>query len=328
MSRATRLSTGTTPTPQARLAPGAETAIACIGLGNIGSGVAANLIRAGYRVRVCDLDPAKVDALVASGATGSADVDAAVAGADVVVTSLPGPPQIEAVAGAILDTLAAGTIWMELSTNDPDGARRLAARASNRGVGFIDAPVSGGPEGAAAGTLSIYVGGDADTVQRAMPVLSVFGARIDRLGPVGAGLMAKIAQVTLCYTQTVTLTEAWLLGVKGGVDPAKMLEVIQHSAGASYCADAYGPEILAGTFDASFPLRHALKDLRLAVSLADAVGADLPFMNRVADLYANAVDTFGPDEGHCRAAEMIEARNDVYLRQPADRSRHPDTMGD
>jgi len=290
-----------------------EPNIALIGLGNIGGGVARNLVRAGFDVCVFDLDESKVSELTALGATAAASVSEVAADADIVLTSLPGPAQIRAVADELVPALRPSSLWIELSTNDASTAAVLSTQCLAAEVGLIDAPVSGGPEGAEAGSLSIYVGGDDDDVAKAMPVLKAIGARIDHLGVHGAGLTAKIAQVILCYTQTITLIEALLLGAKGGVDPAKMLELIQHSAGTSYCATAYGPEILAGTYDASFPLSHAVKDLRLAMELADSMGAELPFTERVAELYAAAEAEFGSEAGHCLAAQLIEQRNDLVL---------------
>lgn len=289
--------------------------VACIGLGNIGSGVATNLIGAGHEVCVADLDPAKVQALVDRGAVAAPDAAAAAVDAEVIVTSLPGPKQIRHVGSEILPAMAQGATWIEMSTNDLATLHELSAKANDAGVSLIDAPVSGGPEGAAAGTLSIFVGGDSKAVERVLPLLHAVGKKVDHLGPSGAGIVAKIAQVTLCYTQTVTLIEALLLGVKGGVEPAKMLDLIQNSAGTSYCADVYGPEILAGTYDPSFPISHAAKDMRLAMEMASIVGADLPFTERVAELYAETEVEFGPAAPHCLAAQLVERRNDLILHQ-------------
>lgn len=289
--------------------------IAVIGLGNIGGGVARNLAATGHHLTVVDLDPAKVSDLVAVGAIAGASVAAAAADADVVFTSLPGPKHIVSVGAEIVPVMRPGAVWVEMSTNDLDTARSLAAMCDAAHVELVDAPVSGGPEGALAGSLSIFVGGDEAAVALIRPLLEVVGDRIDHLGPQGAGIVAKIAQVTLCYTQTVTLIEALILGVKGGVSPSKMLELIQHSAGTSYCATAYGPEILAGTYDASFPLSHAAKDMRLAMEMAGTMGVDLPFTRDVAALYAEAEEIFGSGAAHCLAAQLIERRNDVLLHE-------------
>lgn len=294
---------------------GAARSLAVIGLGNIGGGVARNLVAAGHAVTVVDLDPAKVAALVALGAAATESAAEAAASADVVFTSLPGPKQIAAVGAEIVPAMQPGSTWIEMSTNDLDTARALADQCATAGVRLIDAPVSGGPEGAEAGTLSIFVGGDAEPVTDVLELLHDVGSKVDHLGPHGAGIVAKIAQVTLCYTQTVTLIEALLLGVKGGVAPDKMLDLIQNSAGTSYCATAYGPEILAGTYDTSFPLSHAAKDMRLAMEMADTMGVELPFTRDVAALYAEAETVFGSDAAHCLAAQLIERKNDLLLHQ-------------
>lgn len=289
--------------------------VAVIGLGNIGGGVAKNLVEAGHDVLVVDLDAERLAAAVASGAVAADDASSAAAHAEVTFTSLPGPKQIAAVADEILPTMSAGDTWVELSTNEPDTFRALHMRAAEFGIAMIDAPVSGGPEGALAGTLSIFVGAEAEPFAQIEPVLSDIGERIYALGPPGAGLAAKIAQVTLCYTQTVTLIESLLLGAKAGVNPETMLDVIINSAGTSYCATAYGPEILAGTYDASFPLSHAAKDLRLAMQLAESNGADLPFTKRVTELYDRAEAEFGSEAAHCLAARLIESDNDCILSE-------------
>ncbi len=293
------------------------TKTAVIGLGNIGGGVAANLLAAGHHVTVVDLDTERVAALVAQGAIAGADPGDAATGADVVFTSLPGPSQVEAVGRSLLGSLPPGAIWVELSTNDVPTARRLGAACDAAGVRLLDAPVSGGPEGAAAGTLSIYVGGERDDVAAVQPLLEVIGepTNVVHVGPRTAGIVAKIAQVTLCYTQTVALTEALTLGVKGGADGEVLLKLIQNSAGGSYVADVYGPELLAGTYDASFPLSHAAKDMRLAHELASTVSADLPLIADVATMYAQAEDAFGPNVGHVQAMQLLEQRNDLVFSE-------------
>ena len=289
--------------------------VSLIGLGNIGSGVAKNLLDAGHEVTVVDLDPNKVAIAVEQGATASPEAIAAVVNAEIVFTSLPGPPQIRAIADQILPVMEAGAFWIELSTNELDTFHELAQRATEFDVTLVDAPVSGGPEGAAAGTLSIFVGAEPEDFARVEATLFDIGERVTLLGPPGSGLIAKTAQVILCYTQTITLIEALLLGAKGGVDPKAMLDVIINSAGASYCATAYGPEILAGTYDASFPISHAAKDLRLAMELASAVGAEVPLTKSVAELYAQTQAEYGPDAAHCLAAQLIEKQNDLILSE-------------
>ncbi len=287
--------------------------VAFIGLGNMGGPMARNVVAAGFSTTVFDPDAAKVEAVIGATAATSA-VDAA-RNAEIVLTSLPGPTEVRSVGEELLAAMLPGSIWLDLSTNDIECARSLAATAAAAGVHLLDGPVTGGAEGAEAGTLSVLVGGDEATHTRAIPVLAAIGSRFDLIGPHGAGYVAKIASVSLCYLQSVCLTEALLLGVKGGVDPGRMLDIIQHSTGRSYVADRYGPEILSGGYDDTFDLKLAVKDLRLASELGAVVGTTLPFMDQVFDLYRDAEKSFGGDTPHLLAMQMLERMNDLILHK-------------
>ncbi len=294
------------------------TTIFFLGVGHMGGGMAANLARAGFDVLAFDLDEQRMTEAVANGCTAAESPRTGAAMADVVMSSLPGPRQIAAAGlgeDGLLAAMRPDTIWIDLSTNDLDTARSIGAAAGERSITVIDAPVSGGPEGAAAGTLSVYVGGPDEAVATCMPIFEAIGSNVDHLGPHGAGYVAKIAQVTLCYTQTVTFVEALMLGVKGGVAPAKMCELIQKSAGRSYVADVYGPEIVAGTYDESFSIALAAKDMRLAMEMASTMEADLPFMARVAERYAAAEAHYGSAAPHLLAAQMTETANELIFSE-------------
>lgn len=286
-----------------------------IGLGNMGNPMAHNLLDAGFDLTVADLDDSKTAHLVERGATKARSIIEAGGEASVVLTSLPGPTQVDAVSQELFASLQPGTIWIDLSTNDLECARRLESQAAGRNIDLLDAPVTGGAEGAEAGTLSLLVGGYQDVHARCVPIFEAIGSRFDLLGPYGAGYVAKIASVSLCYLHSVCLTEALLLGVKGGVSPASMLDVIQHSTGRSYVADRYGPEILNGGYDDTFALELAVKDLRLAAEMATTVGADLPFTNRTLELYRSTVETYGADAPHLLAMQAIEQSNDLILHE-------------
>ena len=294
------------------------TTIFFLGVGHMGGGMAANLAKAGFDVLAYDVSDDNLARAVANGCTAVESTAAGAAAANVVMTSLPGPMQISSAAqmnDGLLPNMRPGTTWIDLSTNDLDTARTLAEAAAERGITLIDAPVSGGPEGAAAGNLSVYVGGPDDAVATCADIFDAIGANVDHLGPHGAGYVAKIAQVTLCYTQTITFVEALILGVKGGVAPAKMTELIQKSAGRSYVADVYGPEIVAGTYDESFSLALAAKDMRLAMEMASTMGVDLPFMARVAERYAAAEAHYGSAAPHLLAAQITETDNDLRFSE-------------
>ncbi len=287
--------------------------VAFIGLGNMGGPMARNVVAAGFVTTVFDPEVSKAEAI--TGATVAASVVDAVRNAQVVLTSLPGPREVRSVGDELLASMPRGSIWLDLSTNDLDCARSLAADAAVAGIHLLDGPVTGGAEGAEAGTLSVLVGGDEATHARSMPVLAAIGSRFDLIGPHGAGYVAKIASVSLCYLQSVCLTEALLLGVKGGVDPERMLDIIQHSTGRSYVANRYGPEILSGGYDDTFDLKLAVKDLRLASELGAVVGTSLPFMDQVFALYCDAEESFGGGTPHLIAMQMLERMNDLILHQ-------------
>ena len=291
--------------------------IAFIGLGNMGAPMAANLVKAGFDLNVHDVDHNKAESLVKAGAHWADSIQAAVSEADVVMTSLPSPAIIKQVASAedgLIAHIREGAIWIELSTNNLDVWRDVRELAASKQVRTLDAPISGGAEGAAAGTLTVLVGGDQATFDECQPILSAIGKRIDYLGEAGAGYVAKIAQVVLCYLHSVALSEALMLGVKGGVPADKMLAIIQNSTGRSYVADRYGPSILNGDYDPTFELGLALKDMRLTLELAGQVMAELPMCRQVEQMYGQAVDQFGGKAPHLMAVKLLEQANDKPLR--------------
>lgn len=292
--------------------------IGFIGLGIMGNPMAQNLQRHGdYQLTVFDIDPARVDVLVDLGALPAASVAEAVAGMDLVLTSLPGPKQISEVAfddNGLFATIDAGAAWIDLSTNNLDTAGSIAATSREQGIDILDAPVSGGDEGARAGTLTILVGGERTVFERYQPVLEVIGERISQIGPHGAGYSAKIAQVVLCYLHSLALSEALMLGAKGGVDVKEMLSIIQNSTGGSYVADRYGPPILAGDYDPSFTVGLAHKDMRLAQEMADNLGIELPMCKLTTETYARAIEEFGFEANHLKAVRLLEQDNNTFLQ--------------
>ncbi|MBT8434137.1 MAG: NAD(P)-dependent oxidoreductase [Gammaproteobacteria bacterium] len=292
--------------------------IGFIGLGIMGNPMAENLVRNGqHQVKVFDIDQTRADNLVALGALRADSLVDAVEDADIVMTSLPGPRQIEAVAFAddgLFANLKAGVSWIELSTNNLEVSARIKRSAEAAGIQILDAPVSGGDEGARAGNLAILVGGEKGVFDFCLPILEIIGSRITLLGSHGAGYSAKIAQVILCYLHSLALSEAMMLGVKGGVDPAQMLSIIQNSTGKSYVADRYGPPILNGDYDPSFTVGLAHKDMKLAREMAQNLGISLPLCDLTTDTYARAVETYGFDANHLRVVRLLEEDNNTFLQ--------------
>jgi 3-hydroxyisobutyrate dehydrogenase-like beta-hydroxyacid dehydrogenase len=292
--------------------------IGFIGLGVMGNPMAQNLQRSGqHQLSVYDIDAARCATLGALGARPAADLTAAVRDVDVVMTSLPGPQQIEEVAlgdAGLIARMQPGAAWIDLSTNNLAVAEKIRTAAKARTIDILDAPVSGGDEGARAGNLTILVGGAQAVFERYLPLLEIMGERVTLLGAHGAGYSAKIAQVVLCYLHSLALSEALMLGVKGGVGPRQMLDIIRNSTGSSYVADRYGPPILDGDYDPSFTVGLAHKDMKLAVEMADSLGIRLPLCELTTDTYARALDTYGFEANHLRAVRLLEEDNNTFLQ--------------
>ena len=283
----------------------------------MGAPTALNIVKAQYSMVVNDLDKDKSTHLLKAGAVWADSAFDAVKGVDIVMTSLPGPKQVEALAigtNNILDNMKKGAIWIDLSTNNLDVMKKMQKQANERNIRIMDAPVSGGTEGAADGSLSIYVGGSAADYDEVKDLLNIIGNDVRHLGENGAGYVAKIAQVILCYLHSVALSEALMLGVKGGVNAGDMLDIIKNSTGRSYVSNRYGTAILDGTYDPGFTLGLAHKDMGLALNLAKSMGANLPLCEQVEDIYARAVQKYGFDRNHLMAVKLLEDDNGKDLR--------------
>ncbi len=285
--------------------------------------MAANLIASGqHQIAVYDIDKSKAQSLLELGATWIDDIPVTLNVADVVMTSLPGPVQINAFAfgndadakGA-LEHMQAGSTWIDLSTNNLSTCQQILTAANKKSIQFLDSPVSGGDEGARAGNLTMLVGGDQAVFEQHQDLLELLGSNISHLGQSGAGYAAKISQVILCYLHSVALSEALMLGIKAGVDAEKMLGIIQNSTGRSYVADRYGPPILDGDYDPSFALGLALKDMRLAMELADTLELELPMCDMVTQTYDRACEQYGFDANHLIAVRLLEEDNGTFLRR-------------
>ena len=248
--------------------------IAFIGLGNMGRHMAANLQKAGHDLIVHDARREAADAHVANGAQWAASAAEAAQGAELILTSLPGPRQVEDVAlgeGGILQGAAKGAVYADLSTSSPTLIRRIYAELGEQGIHVLDAPVSGGPRGAERATLQVMVGGDESVYERARPALLAIGDKVSYIGEIGSGAIAKLCHNALSYCATLALAEVFTLGVKAGVTPEKLLEAIQGGAyGQGNMLEHRIPNIVfPGAFDqAGFYLALARKDVGLATELA------------------------------------------------------------
>ena len=249
--------------------------IGFIGVGNMGGPMCRNIIRnTNHQVVVHDLDPAAVARCTALGA-GSAPSIAALAGCDVVFTSLPLPEVVERVIagpGGLAETARPGTVVIDLSTNAPETAQAMAAALAARGVAMLEAPVSGGVARAEDGSIAIMVGGEAAAFEAQAPLFASFTGKAIHVGPVGMGSVAKLINNMLAFCNMAAAAEGLMMGAAAGIDMGKLVEVVSVSSGASGAFASLSGKALAGNFTPGFALDLAHKDLRLAVQLADRTG--------------------------------------------------------
>jgi 3-hydroxyisobutyrate dehydrogenase len=238
--------------------------IGLVGLGRMGAAMAGRLAATGAEVAGFDQDPAK---------GGLPDISAVAA--PVVILSLPEEAAVAAVLGALLPALPRGAVIADTSTLSPLASRDFAARAASAGVFYIDAPVSGGPAGAAAGTLTVMLGGEAAAIEAARPALERIAARLVHVGPAGAGQVAKLVNNLLVATHLVAAAEALRIGEAAGVPADALLPVVNAASGRSAATEVNLPRwVLSGTFDSGFSTGLMRKDVRLALDLARSVGAE------------------------------------------------------
>lgn len=299
-----------------------------IGLGNMGSGMARNLQKAGFPLVVTDLRQESADELVAAGARW-ADTAAEVARwSDLVITMLPTPRHVDAVVNGdtgILAGIADGGTWIDMSTSVPDVAAAVRRDHAGRGLRILDAPVSGMSVGAANGMLQIFVGGDADDVQRLRPVFEAMGdpERILHVGAAGAGYAVKLMINQLWFSHLVATAEVLAVGVKAGVD----LEVLRRSLIASPANSNFlENDVLSildhGDYDEGFAIALACKDLGLAVDLARSVGVPVDLSAGVEQIYRRAKAQYGDRAGEMTPVKLYEDLARIQLRRPTGAAVH------
>ena len=269
--------------------------VGVIGLGIMGAPMARNLLRAGHRVVVQGRRAARVQPLVEAGASAVATASEVASAADAVVTCLPDGPDVEQVVAGpdgVLAGAAPGLLVIDTSTIAPDTARGLAARCGEAGVAFLDAPVSGGEQGAIAGTLSIMVGGDAAACERAAPVFAAIGKTVTHMGASGQGQMTKLVNQVIGATTLAAVAEGLTLAAHAGLDPTAVIAAVGSGAATSWQLANLGPRIQRGDWAPGFMVRLQQKDLRLALAAAARVGVPLPATAVVHQLFT-AVEAGG-----------------------------------
>lgn len=278
------------------------TVIAFIGLGNMGIGMATNLAKAGHDVRGVDLSKDAVAAAVKAGCTEPADLNDAVKDADVVVTMLPAGKHVRGVYGDIFKAAKPGALFIDSSTIDVTSARDVIAEATQNGFHMIDAPVSGGVGGAAAGTLTFMCGGTKDAYETAKPYLDIMGKNVFHAGDAGNGQVAKVANNMLLGIHMIGTCEAFNLAEKLGLNAQTFYDISSTASGQNWSMTSYcpapGPVETAPSnrdYQAGFAAAMMLKDMRLAKDAAKAANASIPLGDHAEALYA-AMEEAGKDD--------------------------------
>ena len=285
--------------------------IGFIGLGLMGGPMASNLVKAGFPVTVWNRTASKAESLVKQGAKLAANPRAAALQADVLITIVSDPAALEEVlwgANGAIEGLRRGSLYIDSSTVSPDLARRVAKVCANRGVEFLDAPVTGGNWGAEKGELLYMIGGDAKVFDRAKPVLDVLGKKFFLLGPNGAGQTVKLGMNLILAMQVDALAEALAVVTAAGVEGERLVEVLQSSMGRTALLDIKAPLMLKHEYKASFPLRLMQKDLRLALEMAREHGVTLPAAAAAYGTYTTVKDSSNDDPDYAGIMRFWDAK--------------------
>jgi 3-hydroxyisobutyrate dehydrogenase len=261
-----------------------------IGVGNMGNPMAGNVLKAGFPLTVFDKNPKAMENLVQAGAKAGKSVREVAEASEVVMTCLPASPDVEALyleSGGLIDLAKPGTILIDLSSVLPSTPRALEPRARAKGLHFLEAPVSGGVTGARAATLAIMVGGDAQILERARPVLRAIGPNIFSVGPVGAGNTVKAINNMMACVNSLAMMEGVVLGVKAGLDPMTVYEVVKVSSGASRAVERIPTALVPRRFEPGFKVQLMNKDLETFNTIAKELHVPVSFSN-VAQRYQQA----------------------------------------
>ncbi|MDF2621473.1 MAG: 2-hydroxy-3-oxopropionate reductase [Xanthobacteraceae bacterium] len=297
--------------------PGTPRAIGFIGTGIMGGHMARRLAEAGYRVRAWNRTVERAEALAAHGVALAGSASEAAAGAEAVICMLSSGPVCTAVLGGrdgVIAAMPTGATLVVMSSIPVETARAQAEACARRGLGYLDAPVSGGERGARDGTLAIMAGGDAATVDALAPVFAALG-RATHVGPAGSGQLAKLANQLIVASNICAVAEALLLAERGGADPAKVREALLGGFADSTVLRQHGERMVRGDFTPGGPAKYQVKDTSTALRLARSLGLNLPVAVAVDRLFQSLVDHGGGELDH--SAAIVELR----------RANHPAEAG-
>lgn len=292
--------------------------MAFLGLGAIGRPMARHLART-HELTVWNRTAARAEEFAReTGARAARSPREAAEGAEVVLTCLPTSAEVEALLegpDGLLAGLGRGALFLDCTSGDPESVQRIARRLAGAGVAFADCPVSGGTNGAEAGTLTVMVGGDAEVFTRARPVLAAFGKRIEHLGPVGAGSALKAVNNALLAANILAFGEGFVALAKAGVPAKKALEVLNASSGRSFVSEGLVPDrVLTGAYPRTFRLALLDKDVGIAVRFFESQGVAAPLLAQAGQLMHEARLALGEDADYLEAIRLQESRAGVEVR--------------
>ena len=279
-----------------------------IGLGTMGAPMARNILKKGHRLIVADVVPEAVASLAAAGATAAATPRDVAAASDIVITMVSDTPDVEAVLfgpTGVAEGAKAGSLVVDMSTIAPSATRDFAARLAKQGVQMLDAPVSGGSEGAKKGTLSIFVGGEAADLERARPVLQSLGTTITHVGPIGAGQAVKAVNQVILAGTYLGVAEGIVLAMKAGLDVDQVVGALSGGAAQSWVLANRSGRMKDNDYPLGFKVALHRKDLGIALDLAGQLGAVLPLTALVAQLETGLIAGGHADEDMSVIARTI-----------------------
>lgn len=289
--------------------------VAFLGIGNMGWPMAANLVKAGFDVTVADVLPGRAESFAAeTGGKAAATPAEAAAGADCVITIVPTSKQVQEAVQAALPAITKGALVIDMTSGQPGRTREIASVLAGHGVAMIDCPVSGGVPRAKSGQLAIMAGGEEADLDRAEPVLKAMGTSIHRCGPIGAGQAMKALNNLVSAGGYLIGIEALLIGQRFGLDPTKMVDVLNASTGMNNSTQKKFKEyVLSRRFDAGFGLDLMVKDLSIALEVGRETTTPTPFAALCREMWAAAAAMLGPGADHTAVAKLAERMSGTEL---------------
>ncbi len=280
-----------------------------VGLGIMGQGMAHNLLKAGFSVTVWNRTTSKVDSLVEAGATAAENPAEVAAHSNIIVICVSDTPDVEAVIlgeGGVIEGAKASSLVVDCSTISPIVTKEIAKKLAEQQVAMLDAPISGGSEGAVNGTLSIMVGGAASDFERAMPIFEAMGKTITHVGETGAGQTVKLVNQILVVGHALAMSEALLFAQAGGVDLHKALSAVEAGAAGSWMLSNRAPQIIERDWRPGFTIDLQQKDVRLILDAADKLGVPVPGTSFIFQLYRTLQAQGLGDEGNHGLVKALE----------------------